>query len=85
MARAAELPSLALGTHQNIVYSVDEFRRNIGGVNSPTVGTLKRYDVATGLKTEIVKISGVDIRDAQVSADGQWLLFVAIAGTQAKL
>jgi len=79
------MPSLALGNHQSVVYSVDQYRENEGGVNQPTFGTLKRYDVATGQKTEIVKMPGVEISDAQVSADGQWLLFVAVDGKQAKL
>jgi len=84
-ARAAVMPPVTLGTHQNIVYSVDEYRGNEGGVKRPSFGTLKRYDVATGQKTEIVKMPGVEISDAQVSADGQWLLFAATDGKQAKL
>ncbi len=79
-ARAAVMPPLALGTHQNVVYSVNEFQGN-----TPTFGTLKRYDVATGQKTEIVKMPGVSISDAQVSADGQWLLFLVVDRKQAKL
>ncbi len=75
-ARAAVIARLALGSHPNIVYIV----------NGPTnLGTLKRYDVTTGAKTEIVNLTGTSISEAQLSADGQWILFVAISGRQAKL
>ena len=80
MARAAVMPPLGLGNHQNIVYIVDE-----GQANIPTFGTLKRYDVTTGAKTDIVKLPGASISDAQISADGQWILFVTDLTNQAKL
>ncbi len=79
-ARAAIMPTLALGTHQNIVYIVNEFQ-----AQNPTFGTLKRLDTTTGAKTEIVKIAGISITDAQVSADGQWILFVSVTPNQDKL
>ena len=82
---AAIMPPLTLGHHQNVVYTVNEYSVNPGGVNQPTFGTLKRYDVTTGQKTEIIQLPGTEIADAQLSADGQWLLFIAITGTQAKL
>jgi eukaryotic-like serine/threonine-protein kinase len=78
-ARAASLPSLTLGTHPTIVYIVNE------GLPTPTFGTLKRYDVVTGAKVEIVKMAGTSISEAQVSANGQWLLFVAHVSGQVKL
>ncbi len=55
------------------------------GSPNPTFGTLKRYDVVTGAKVEIVKMPGTVISEAQVSADGQWVLFVANASGQGKL
>ena len=79
-ARAAIMPPLALGNHQNIVYIVNEFQ-----VHTPTFGTLKRYDISTTAKTEIIKIPNVWISDAQVSADGQWLLFISVTLNQSKL
>jgi len=79
-ARAAIMPTLALGNHQNIAYSVNEYQGN-----KPTFGTLKRYDITTGAKTEIEKIAGISISDAQVSSDGQWLLFVTETTKQVKL
>ncbi len=69
-ARAAVMAPLALGSHPNIVYTVNEFQGN-----TPTFGTLKRHDVTTGNKTEVVKLPG-SITNAQISADGQWILFV---------
>jgi hypothetical protein len=74
------MPPLALSNHQNIVYIVNEFQ-----AQTPTFGTLKRIDVTTGAKTEIVKIAGISISDAQVSADGQWILFVSVTANQDKL
>ena len=79
-ARAAIMPTLALGNHQNIVYIVNEFQ-----AQTPTFGTLKRLDIKTGAKTEIVKIASTSISDAQVSADGQWILFVSVTTHQDKL
>jgi hypothetical protein len=74
------MPALALGNHQNIAYSVNEYQGN-----KPTFGTLKRYDITTGAKTEIEKIAGISISDAQVSSDGQWILFVTDTTKQVKL
>jgi len=79
-ARALVTAPLALGSHQNFVYQVNE-----GPYNAPTFGTLKRYDVVTGQKTEIVKLAHTVVSQGQVSADGQWLLFVAITDGQNKL
>jgi len=66
-ARAASMPSMTLGTHPTIVYIVNE----------STAGTLKRYDVVTGAKVEIVKLANTSINSAQISGNGQWLLFVS--------
>jgi eukaryotic-like serine/threonine-protein kinase len=74
------MPPMTLGGHQNIVYIVDERQGN-----TPTFGTLKRYDVTTGSKTEIIKIAKVSIYDAQISTDGQWILFVAYSSAADKL
>ncbi len=74
-ANVASMPSMTLGTHPTIVYIVNE----------GTAGTLKRYDVVTGAKVEIVKLASTNISEAQVSANGQWLLFVAHVAGQVKL
>jgi hypothetical protein len=74
------MTALALGSHQNIVYIVNQ-----GPYNAPTLGTLKRYDVTTGNKTDILNLSNTSISEAQVSADGQWILFVVVTSGQTKL
>ncbi|TMD01853.1 MAG: hypothetical protein E6J11_02480 [Chloroflexi bacterium] len=79
-ARAAYMPSMTLGTHSTIVYIVNE-----GTFANPTFGTLKRYDVVTGVKVEVVKMANTYIASAQVSANGQWLLFVAQSAGQVRL
>ena len=79
-ARAASLPSMTLGSHPTIVYIVNE-----GTSSQPTFGTLKRYDVTTGNKVDILKMPGTSISEAQISANGQWLLFVAHVSGQVKL
>jgi eukaryotic-like serine/threonine-protein kinase len=79
-ARAASMPSLTLGSHANLVYIVNE-----GTPSKPTAGTLKRVDVVTGAKVEIVKLANTVITEAQVSSDGQWLMFVAQVSGQFEL
>lgn len=71
-ARAAVMRPLSLGKHQNLVYIYNEVPLN----TSTADGQLKRYDTVTGQKT-IIAISGLSITDAQVSADGQWILFLS--------
>ena len=66
-ARPVVTAPLTLGSHQNIVYVY----------NTSTAGTLRRYDVSTGQKTTIVSLSNVAIGDAQVSTDGQYVLFLS--------
>jgi len=70
-ARAAVMAPLALGSHANIVYIVNQYKKQV-----PTFGTLTRYNVTTGNKTVIVTLPGT-IDSAQLSADGQWILFVS--------
>src|SRR5258708_3840070 len=79
-ARAAFMPPLTLGTHPTIVYRVNEFSHT-----TPTLGTLNRDDVVTGGKVDIVKLAKTTISEAQVSADGQWSMFVAQVSGQNKL
>src|SRR5690348_11473881 len=66
-ARAAVIAPLTLGSDQNIVYVY----------NTSASGILKRYDMTTGQKTTIVSLSKVVISDAQVSSDGQYVLFLS--------
>lgn len=85
-ARAAVLAPLVLGSNQNLIYVVNE---SAGG--NPTFGTIKRKDVTAYMHdstlkgVEISKMAGVSIVDAQVSQDGQWVLFTAKVGQQYQL
>src|ERR687883_238293 len=71
-ARAAVLRPLRLGGDQNIVYVYNE----VPPTTSTAFPHLRRYDVVTGHKTELPVKEGLSIEQAQVSADGQWVLFV---------
>lgn len=79
-ARAAVIEPLALGHHATLVYIVNE-----QSGNTPTFGTLKRYDTVTGKKVEIVKQAHTMVSEAEISADGQWVLFVSVVARQARL
>src|SRR5581483_9773863 len=72
-ARAAVMRPLLLGHDQDLVYIYNEVPQN----TTTSAGHLRRYDATTGQKTEIVS-SGLRIDQAQVSADGQWVLFLSI-------
>ena len=72
-ARAAVMRTLALGSHQNLVYIYNEVPQN----TSIAFGHLRRFDARTGQKVDIAT-SGIRIDQAQVSADGQWVLFLSI-------
>ena len=74
------MPPISLGSNANIVYFVNE-----GTPGAPTFGTLKRYDTVTGQRTEIVKMAKTRIDNAQLSHDGQWILFSAHVQGQAEL
>ncbi len=76
-ARATVLAPLAPGSQQNLVYTVNEF--------NPLQGTVKRRQVGSAHGVEIVKMAGVTISEAQVSQDGQWVLFNAKVGKQNQL
>jgi Tol biopolymer transport system component len=72
-ARAAVMRPLTLGSHQNLVYIYNDVPPN----TSTSSGVLRRYDTATGQKVDIAT-SGLRIDQAQVSRDGQWVLFLSI-------
>lgn len=75
-ARAMITAPLALGTYQTIVYTL-----NMGTYDAPTQGKLIRYDMQTGRRSELLSLASVNIYEAQVSADGQWVLFVTTTGS----
>ncbi len=65
--RAAVLKTLALGSDQNLVYVYKD---------PSSTWHLRRYDARTGQKTDIYTTSSGQIEDAQISADGQWVVFL---------
>ena len=68
--RPAVTAPLALGNQQTVVY-VD---------TSSSKSTLKSYNVSTGQTTTLASVSGsslVALVDAQVSTDGQYVLFIS--------
>lgn len=77
--RAAVTAPLAPGKDANIVYLVTEYSA------SSSTSTLKRLDVTTGAKTEILKMPGVTFGSPQISADEQWILFVTSTGQRDEL
>lgn len=72
-ARAAVIRPLALGSHPNLVYVYNEVPPN----TSIAYGHVRRYDTVTGQKVDLAT-SGIRIDQAQVSNDGQWVLFLSI-------
>lgn len=78
-ARAGVFANLSTGSSKNIVYIVNT------SPNTTPTGTLKRYDMNSGAKTEILNLPNTLITEAQISADGQWILFVAKSGSVMKL
>jgi len=63
---------LVLGGHANVVYLQNQWE----GTNpNPTAAILNRYDTTTGHTTVIATVPAID--EAQVSADGQWVLFTS--------
>lgn len=71
-ARAAVMRPVKPGSHPTIVYVYNEVPLN----TTIAYGHLKLYDVTTGQKSVLVT-SGLSIEHAQVSADGQWVLFLS--------
>lgn len=73
-ARAAIMPTLLLGNHANVVY-LDSDRHDAYGTR--TFDILERYDTVTAKKTAIVRVANASIIDAQVSSNGQWIMFIS--------
>lgn len=74
-ARAANMPPLTtMHNHDNLIY-VD----NEQPAPSPksTEALLMRYDAVTEQKTAILKLVAATIINAEVSPDGQWLMYVS--------
>jgi len=79
--RAAVMSPLVLGSHPNVVYIFNQLTSTAGS----GFAELKRYDVVTGSKTVIVHLPGVIITEAQVSNDGQWILFNSLTPADSEI
>lgn len=66
------MPPISVGTHANVVFFTNNnlYRSNLDGL-------LERYDTVTRQSATIASMPGVKIEDAQLSSDGQWILFIA--------
>jgi hypothetical protein len=73
-ARALATAPLTQGNQQTIVYAANEHATDS---YTATAGMLKRYDVTTGHTTSIVRIPNMGIGGAEVSPNGQWILFTS--------
>lgn len=74
-ARAAVMPALtSTHNHDNLIYVENE-----QATSSPksAEALLMRYDPVTQQKTAILKLLSATIINAEVSPDGQWVLFVS--------
>ncbi len=79
-ARAMKTAPLASGQHQNIIYTLNE-----GAYDDPSQGKLMRYDVQTGQTIELLNVTNANFYEAQVSTDGQWVLFVTTTGSEGRI
>lgn len=80
-ARAAVMYPLKLGTARTIVYLTNAGTSG----DASALATLHSYNTVTGATTEIKQISGASIGEAQISDDGQWVLFAATINGQDEL
>jgi len=80
-ARAVNMPRVPTEKRANIFYIVNEYADN-----QPTFGIIKRRDTSVTTKgVEILKMPNLSINEAQISQDGQWVLFIAVVANQAQL
>lgn len=76
-AHAAAMPTLSIAAHPSIVYLSER-----GGLQtSMAAAQLTRYDTITKSKTVLLSFAqtGEGISDAQISANGQWILFLTVS------
>ncbi len=82
-ARAAVITPLTLGNHQVLSYV---YRQNTGEQGEYTA--IRRYDITSGSKTDIIKWNDTtlsNLSNAQISTDGQWILFAAQTSNATKI
>jgi serine/threonine protein kinase len=80
-ARAAVTTPFTAGHDPTIVYLVNES----DSAGNPTFGTVKVYDTVSRQKRELAKMASTTVDEAQVSNDGQWVLFTATVKGQTEL
>lgn len=80
-ARTAVMTPYSRGGDQTIVYIVNESDAS----GNPTFGTVKIFNIVSGKKLELAKAANTSISEAQVSNDGQWVLFVAAVAGRSEL
>lgn len=68
-ARPAIMKTLVPGTSSSLVY--------LDNASGPTVARLKIYNLHTKQRTLLLQLADTTIIHAQISADGQWVLFLA--------
>jgi eukaryotic-like serine/threonine-protein kinase len=68
-ARAAMMPSLHVGGQPALIYYTGDSQGD---------SFIKRINVATNVTTNMLGLANANITEAQVSPDGQWLLFVIV-------
>jgi hypothetical protein len=74
--RPAIMTPMTQGQHANILYVYEQ-----GTYPKISKSTIKRYDITTGQKTDILSINNATVIGwTQLSADGQWILFVTQVG-----
>ncbi len=79
-ARGAVTARLVRGSQANVVYVQNQKQGE-----TPIAGILKRYDITTKSETIIVRVPHTSINTAQVSADGQWVLFEAAVANRSAI
>jgi len=80
-ARAAVTATFTAGHDPTIVYLVNEN----DSAGNPTFGTVKLDNTINSKKTELAKMANTTVNEAQVSDDGQWVLFSATVGGRSEL
>lgn len=94
-ARAAVMPPLSAGNHQGVLYVSNSGSTGVITSASTTTSILSRYDVTSGQKTDLLKITVPEklqnnqletpaISKARLSNNGQWIVFqTAVEGKKA--
>jgi hypothetical protein len=76
---AVTFPALQAGGHAQVVYFQPYLLDKSSYLNGKVMlnGELMRYDPTTRHTSTLLQLSNVKIEEAQISADGAWILYVA--------